>query len=97
LFVNGANETLREVVDELFFQKALDLLEHALAWNALMRFLPEQRARNDAELNRDMIAEKLTLAGVMDKNLASDVLGPEEWESRLRARVAEVSDLLRAP
>lgn len=96
LFVNGPNDALREMVDELFFQKALDLLEQALAWNALMRFLPEQPARNDAEGKRNMVAEELKDAGVMDKNLASDVLGPEEWESRLRARVAEVSDLLRA-
>lgn len=96
LFVDGANETLREVAEKLYFQKALDLLEQALAWNALMRFLPEQRARSDAEGKRNIIAEELNDAGVMDKNLALDVLGPEEWESRLRAHVAVVSDLLQA-
>lgn len=95
LFVDGAHQTLREVVDELYFQRAVDLLEQALAWNALMQFLPEQSSRSDAEEKRDMIAEELVLAGVMDKNLASDVLRPEEWESQLRARVAQVSDLLQ--
>lgn len=96
LFVDGANETLREVAEKLYFEKASDLLEQALAWNALMRFLPEQRARSEAEEKRNIIAEELNDAGVLDKNLASDVLSPEEWESRLRAHFAVVSELLQA-
>ena len=48
-WLDKATETLQEVVGEFRFQQALDLLEQTLAWNALLQFLPDESARNDAE------------------------------------------------
>lgn len=94
LFVERAAEQLGIVLDELFVQESLDLLEQTLAWNALMQFLPEQKVQRAARDKRDAFAQQLTLACVTDDNLASLGLNPQAWDSRLRARVADVAKLM---
>ncbi len=94
LFVEGEHDHLRLVSDELFRHEAIDLLEQTLTWNALIQALPERTAQRDAQDKRDELAERLTLAFLIDENLASLGLEPQAWDSRLRARVSDIVSLM---
>ena len=97
LFVDGNTAKLREMVNGFVDEGVLDLLEQTLAWNALMQFLPGESDKANAKSKRTSLAKDLKLASVTDKNLANERnLGPQEWESCLRERVAAVSKLIRS-